>query len=291
MKRLLTICALATTVNAFAQDMSKVEIKSSEIKPGLYLLQGAGGNIVLSHGADGAFIVDDQFAPLSDKIRAEAKRLGAGDLKFVLNTHWHGDHTGGNENFGKAGAVIIAHDNVRTRMSSEQFNATMKRATPASPRAALPVVSFPESLNLHVNGTVRMIHVAHAHTDGDSLVYFQSANVLHMGDTYFNGLYPFIDIDSGGGIKGLLSALDTASKLCNGETVVVPGHGPLSTCAELASYRDMLQGFADSIGKLKAEGKSLAQAVAAKPTKAFDAKLGGKFISPEQLITAIYKSL
>ncbi|HBK57131.1 MAG TPA: MBL fold metallo-hydrolase, partial [Xanthomonadales bacterium] len=193
---------------------------------------------------------------------------------------------------GKAGAVILAHENVRVRMSSEQFMAAFDRTVPASPPAALPVVTFTEGLALHLNGdTMRVVHVSHAHTDGDALVFFEQANVLHMGDTYFNGLYPFIDIDSGGSIDGMIAAVAQGVQLANAETIVVPGHGPLSDRAGLAAYGEMLTGFRNRIADLKASGKSLEEVIAAKPTGEFDAALGGAFIKPEQLVGFIYRSL
>ena len=275
---------------AAQQDLSKVEIKASALREGTHMLTGAGGNMVASTGADGTFLIDDQFAPLSDRIRAALKTLSDKPLRFVVNTHWHGDHTGGNENLGKAGAVIVAHDNVRKRMSVGQLLRGSK--VPAAPGAALPVVTFASDLTLHLNGDdVRVQHVAHAHTDGDALVKFERANVLHMGDVYFNGLYPFIDAESGGGIDGLLAAIDQGLALSDDATLVVPGHGPVSNRAELARYGAMLKGYRDRIAGLKAEGKTLAQVIAAKPTAATDELLGKAFIKPDELVTSIYETL
>jgi glyoxylase-like metal-dependent hydrolase (beta-lactamase superfamily II) len=293
MRNVLLTLLLTVSLPALAQnDFSGVEIKTTPLRGGLSMLVGAGGNIVLSSGSDGAYIVDDQYAPLSDKIRAAIAAAGDQPVRFVINTHWHGDHTGGNESFGGSGAVIVAHDNVRKRMSSEQANAFFKRTTPPSPAAALPVVTFTEQASLHFNGDqADIIHVAHAHTDGDALVYFRSANVLHMGDTYFNGLYPFIDLDSGGSIDGYIAAIDRGLALSNEETQIVPGHGPLSNRAELAKFKAMLSGFRDRIAELKKQGMTLEQTQAEKPTAAFDEKLGGAFIGPDALVTFIYRSL
>ncbi|MDQ3160644.1 MAG: MBL fold metallo-hydrolase, partial [Pseudomonadota bacterium] len=227
--RLLTALAVAAfpLLASAQQDFSKVEIKTSTLREGTHMLTGSGGNMVASTGADGVFLIDDQFAPLSEKIRAALSALSEKPLRFVVNTHWHGDHTGGNENLGKAGAVIVAHDNVRKRMSVEQLVRGSK--VPASPGGALPVVTFTSDLTLHLNGDdVRVHHVAHAHTDGDALVKFERANVLHMGDVYFNGLYPFIDVDSGGSIDGVLAAVVSGLALSNDATLVVPGHGAIS---------------------------------------------------------------
>ena len=288
---LAVLCCLAST--AVAQDAEKQPtIQSTAIRDGLHLLVGQGGNIVASVGADGIYIVDDQYAPASDAIRAALQKLGDKPVRFVINTHWHGDHTGGNESFGLGGSVIVAHDNVRKRMSTEQLIAAIGAKVPPSPAAALPVVTFTAEASLHFNGqTARIIHAANAHTDGDALVYFEQANVLHMGDVYFNGLYPFIDTSSGGTIDGFLAAIDKGLALANADTQVVPGHGALSNRAELQAYRTMLGGFRDRIAALKAEGKTLAEVQAAKPTAEFDEKLGNAFIKPDQLVSFIYETL
>jgi len=285
----LAVAAIPLLASA-QQDFSKVEIKTTALRAGTHMLTGAGGNMVASAGADGTFLIDDQFAPLSDKIRVALSALSDKPLRFVVNTHWHGDHTGGNENLGKAGAVIVAHDNVRKRMSVEQLLRGDK--IPAAPGAALPVVTFASDLTLHLNGDdVRVQHVEHAHTDGDALVKFEKANVLHMGDVYFNGLYPFIDAESGGSIGGLLAAVDRGLALSNEATLVVPGHGPLSNRAELARYGAMLKNYRDRIAALKAEGRTLAQVIDSKPTAATDALLGKAFIKPDALVTSIYETL
>src|SRR6185503_12175274 len=199
----------AGTALAQQQDFSKVEVKSQKVAEGLYMLQGAGGNIGLSVGADAAFLVDDQYAPLTPKITAAVKALTDKPIKFVLNTHWHGDHTGGNENLGTAGTLIVAHDNVYRRMSTEQFITFFNEKVAASPKVALPVITFNDTLTFHLNGDdLHAFHVPPAHTDGDSIVHFRKADVIHMGDTFFNGMYPFIDVDSGGGIEGMIGAAD-----------------------------------------------------------------------------------
>ena len=288
--RLAALVLAAIPLLASAQDFSKVEITTTALRDGTHMLTGAGGNIVASAGDDGVFIIDDQYAPLSDRIRAAVGKLSDKPLRFVVNTHWHGDHTGGNENMGKAGAVIVAHDNVRKRMSIEQL--LLGEKVPAAPGVALPVVTFATDLTLHLNGdTVHVRHVAHAHTDGDALVKFEKANVLHMGDVYFNGLYPFIDAGSGGSIGGLLAAVDSGIALSDATTIVVPGHGPVSNRAGLTAYGAMLKGYRDRIAALKAEGKTLDQVIAAKPTAATDEALGKTFIKPEQFVTFIYETL
>ena len=288
----LTAAFLLPAAAAAQQDFSDVTIETTLLRDGVYLVTGRGGNMVASVGDDGVFLVDDQYAPLTERIQAALARLSDRPVRFVINTHWHGDHVGGNENFAGAGAVIVAHENVRQRMSSDQFMAVFDRTVPASPPGALPVVTFEQGVSLHLNGdAVRVIHVANAHTDGDSLVFFQGANVLHMGDVFFNGLYPFIDLGSGGGIHGMIAAVERGLELADDETIVVAGHGPASDRAGLAAYAEMLRGFRDRIAALKAEGKSLEEVVAARPTAEFDDALGGRFISPERLVGFIYESL
>jgi glyoxylase-like metal-dependent hydrolase (beta-lactamase superfamily II) len=210
----------------------------------------------------------------------------------VLHTPWHGDHSGGNENLGKAGALIVAHDNVRVRMSSEQFIASVQRKVPPSPAIALPVVTFDSASSFHINGdTIRAVHVADAHTDGDSLVQFRKANVIHMGDTYFSAGYPYVDLSSGGSFEGLLATLARALAMGNDATRYIPGHGPVTGKAELAAYRAMI---ADIVGKVRAgiaAKKSVDAIVAAKPTAAYDAERGGGFIKPDVLVRTIHASL
>jgi cyclase len=287
----VVLLGLAATVSA-QQDFSNVEVVATPIRANLYLVTGRGGNIVASVGEDGTFLVDDQYAPLTERIQAALDQITDRPVRFVINTHWHGDHVGGNENFAEAGAVIVAHENVRSRMSSDQFMATFNVTVPAAPPKALPVVTFSQGVSLHLNGDdVRVIHMAEAHTDGDALVHFERANVLHMGDIYFHGSYPFIDLGSGGGIHGMIAAVEFGIEIANDDTVIVPGHGPLSDRAGLAAYGEMLSEFLDRVTALKAEGKSLEEVVAARPTAAYDERLGGGFISPERLVGFIYESL
>lgn len=283
--------ALAFGVHA-QQDFSQVQIESTDLGSGIHMLTGAGGNLALSLGPDGAFLVDDQYAPLSGKIQAKVADLGGGPVKFVINTHWHFDHTGGNETLGSAGALIVAHDNVRVRMSTDQLMAFFNTEVKAAAAAALPVVTFTDRVTLHRNGDqIHAIHSPHGHTDGDAMVLFENANVLHMGDLFFNGLYPFIDLDSGGSIKGLIEGIDKGLALAKADTKIIPGHGPLASRADLVAYRAMLLEICDNIASLKAAGKTLEQTIAAKPGAKYDEAWGGQFINPEQLVEFIYNSL
>ncbi len=274
-----------------AQDFSKVEISTIKVTDGIYMLQGAGGNIALSVGDDGAFIVDDQYAPLAPKITAAIAELTSEPVSFVLNTHWHGDHSGGNEAFGKAGSVIVAHDNVHKRMSAEHVSKMFMRTVPASPPAALPRITFTQRVSLQMNGGVHAIHAPNAHTDGDALIFFPKANVLHMGDTFFNGQYPFIDLESGGSIDGLIDAVNKGLMLANVETKIIPGHGSLANRDDMQDYRDTLMALRNNVAALKNDGKTLQETIAASPGAQWDEAWGGKFIKPPQIVTFIYNSL
>ncbi len=289
MKRaFLTIAGLLTASCAFAQQ-PEVTIKVEQIAPGIAVLFGQGGNIGLSYGEDGNVLIDDQFAPLTPKILAAVATVDPDPVKFLINTHWHGDHTGGNENLGKTGTVIMAHDNVRVRMMSPQTRGT--RTTPPSSKIALPVVTYHDGLSLHVNGDeIRTVHVHDAHTDGDSFVMWKKANVVHMGDLFFNKVtLPFIDLDSGGSARGLLAAADKVLSMTNAETKYIPGHGPMATRADLVAYRDMLNTVIGSVASGIKAKRSLAQIQATKPAAKWE--VSGGFISGDAFVKAIFDSL
>lgn len=288
----LALMFAASSALSHGEKRPEIKIKTQQLSDGLYVLFGQGGNIGLSVGDDGVYIIDDQYAPLTEKINRAIDDITDQPVKFVINTHWHGDHTGGNENFGKAGATIVAHDNVRKRMASDQVMAFFDREVLASPDVALPVVTFDSELSLHLNDdNMRVYHVARAHTDGDAIIYFEKDNVLHMGDTYFNIGYPFIDTDSGGSINGYISALERGLALADGDTQIIPGHGPMATHDDMKAYVAMLKDIRDKVSNLKEKGKSLEQVIKAKPSAEYDEKNGQAFIKPDQIITFIYKSL
>ncbi len=290
----LAILTLACVPGLLAQerDWSKVEVVPQKVAEGIFMVTGAGGNLGVSAGPGGVFLIDDQYAPLTDKIRAAIATVSDKPVRFVLNTHWHGDHTGGNENLGKAGALIVAHDNVRLRMSVEQFIAAFGQKVPAAPPVALPVVTFNDTVTFHLNDQeISAFHVAPAHTDGDAVVHFRKADVVHTGDIFFNGLYPFIDVGSGGGIEGTIAAAERILALCGDKTKLIPGHGPLASKADLVAYRDMLAGIRDRVKPMVAAGKTLEEVQAAKPTAAYDEKWGKGFLKPEQFAGIVYASL
>ncbi len=292
----VALCALAAVPlrAARAQDIDpdKVEIRTEKLADGVYLLRGAGGNIGLATGADGTFLIDDEYAPLTPKVVAAVRAIRDEPVKFVINTHWHNDHTGGNKDLGEAGALIVAHENVRKRMSTDQFIAAFGKKVPAAPPKALPLITFTESVTFHLNGDdVDVVHVPPAHTDGDSIVLFRKANVVHAGDVFFNGLYPFIDVSSGGSVDGMVGASDKLLALVDDHTKVIPGHGPLSDRAGLKAYRDMLATVRDRVKAMIADGKSLPDIQAARPSKEFDDTWGKGFLTPDQFVALVHSSL
>jgi len=258
MRKLIVALAALSATSLFAQqDFSKIEIKVTKVAGTVYMLTGAGGNIGVSSGDDGIVIVDDQFAPLAPKIKEALKSITAKPIKFIVNTHYHGDHTGGNEIFGKE-APILAHENVRARLAA---GTTVRgNATPPAPKDALPVITFNDRASLHVNGEeIRAIHFPHGHTDGDSVIYFTQSNVVHMGDDFFNGMYPFVDTDNGGSVKGMLAGVDKVLSTLPDDAKVIPGHGPLSDKAGLRAFAEVLRGTSNAVAKALAAGKTLEQ--------------------------------
>lgn len=256
------------------------------------MLEGSGGNIGVLVGTDGVLLVDDEYAPLVPKILAAVKQLSPKPVRFVVNTHFHGDHTGGNAPLGTDGAVIIAQDNVFKRLSTEQYSARLQKNIPAAPASAWPVVSFADSVTFHFDGEqVDVFHVVPAHTDGDSVLWFRKANVVHMGDVFFNGMYPFIDTAGGGSIDGMVTALDTVLGRIDDGTKVIPGHGPAGSKADLKKFRDMLATVRDRIRKAVQQGKTQDQVVAAKPTADFDAAWGNGFLKPDAFVAMTYAGM
>ena len=293
MLRLAASLILAAAPALIAQqDFSKVNVTVVPVANGIYMLQGAGGTIGLSVGETDAFVVDDQYAPLTPKIKAAIATVTSKPVRFVMNTHWHGDHSGGNENMAAGGAIIVAHENVRRRMGAEQFLEAFNQRVPASPASALPIVTFAEGITFFVNGdSIRALHVKNAHTDGDAIIVFTAANVIHMGDTYFNGFYPFIDVSSGGSLDGIVAAADIALKLADADTKIIPGHGALGNKASLKQYRDVMADVRGRMAKLIANKRTLAQIIAAKPLADYDSTWGNGFMKPEQFITIVHAGM
>lgn len=291
MKRLtiLSTCLilLALSQSAFSQqDFSKVEVQATKVAGNVHMLTGSGGNIGVSVGADGILIVDDQYAPLADKIKAALKSLGEGKLKFILNTHWHGDHTGGNIVFGPE-APVIAHTNVRKRL--QEGMTTPRKVDPAK-KEALPVITFDQSVSIHFNGEeIRVLHFPHGHTDGDAVIFFTSSNVVHMGDDFFNGMFPFIDIDSGGDVDGYVKNVgEVLAKLPAGAKII-PGHGPLATADDLKKFHQMLVATTGIVRDKVAAGKTLDQ-IKAEGLPAEWNSWGAGFIKTDRWLETLYRA-
>ena len=292
-RTILALAAAALSFGAVAQqrNFDAVQIKTTKVAEGIYMLEGEGGNIGVSAGEDGVFLIDDQFAPLTPKILAAVKAISDKPVRFVVNTHWHGDHVGGNENLGKAGAVIIAHDNVYKRMSVGGAITALKQNYAPAPRAALPVVTFNETATFRLNGDdVTSTHLPPAHTDGDSFVRFAKANVVHTGDVFAAYRYPFIDPESGGSVKGVLAAIDRLLPVIDDNTKIVPGHGGLSSRKDVLAYRKMVETVVSRIEPMVKSGRTLQQVIDAKPTKDFDEEWG-KFRKPEAFVEIVYNGL
>ena len=269
-----------------------VKYQTIEVRKNIFAMIAEGGNLAVFIGDDGTFLIDDQFAPLTEKILAEIKKIGGETPKFLVNTHWHFDHTGGNENLGESGTLIVAHDNVRKLLAVDNTITAFNKHVRASPKQALPVITFSTDTSFHINDeTVHVFHLHHAHTNGDSAVHFKKANVIHAGDIWFNGFYPFIDVEHGGSVAGVIAAATTIINMADENTVIIPGHGPVGGKQELIEYRDMLTTVLGLLRSYRKQGKTLQEVVEKKPTKLLDAVWADGFLKPDQWIEIIYNGL
>jgi glyoxylase-like metal-dependent hydrolase (beta-lactamase superfamily II) len=260
------IAALACLASrAAAQaNLDTVQVRSQLVAPGVYVLQGAGGNIGLAVGEDAVFVVDDQYAPLTPKILEAIARITARPVRFVVNTHWHFDHTGGNENMGRAGALLMAHENVRLRLTTGGLIEAVNRTEPPASPGALPVVTFTDAVTFHINGdSLRVWHVPPAHTDGDAIVHFTKANVVHTGDVFVSAGLPFVDLSSGGSIHGVIATAEQVLAVSDEQTRIIPGHGPVASRQRLQAWRDMLVALRERMRTEVAAGRTLEQVLAA----------------------------
>lgn len=287
-KSMILAAFLIATAALAQQDMNKVEIKVTKVAGTVYMLEGAGGNIGVSVGDDGIVIVDDEYAALAPKIIAALNGITDKPIKFIINTHYHGDHTGGNEVFARSG-TIIAQENVRKRLQSGTKNGT--RETPPAPKIALPVITFNDRAGVHVNGEdIRATHYPHGHTDGDAVIEFTQSNVIHMGDDFFNGNFPFIDTENGGSARGMLAAVDNVLGRMRDDAKVIPGHGPLGDKAALREFADMLRGTTDAVGAAIKAGKTLDQMKQEKILAPWD-KWTWQFIPTDRFTEMLYNDL
>ncbi len=279
---------------SFSVDSAEKEviIDTQHVRGGIYMLKGQGGNIGISSGKDGLFMIDGQYAPLSGKIKVAIKEISASPVKFLINTHWHGDHVGGNQNFAHTGAVIFAHKNVRKRMSSEQLIKLFNRKVKARPESALPVITFADEIEFHINGELaQVIHMPHGHTDGDSIIWFKESNVIHMGDLFFAGTFPFIDVSSGGSINGVINAVNWVLENANRDTRLIPGHGALSTMEDLLAYRNMLVDAKEQVRQAITGGGDLERIKGEKVLEHLATKWGNGFIKQDAFVEIIFESL
>jgi cyclase len=292
MRALLLVAVLFASIASTSAQEKVVEFTTFQLSDTVYMLKGRGGNVGVSTGEDGLYIIDDQIRPVTAQLLQAIRKISDKPIRFVINTHYHADHTGGNETIGAAGAVIIAHDNIRKRMTTEQVSIFMNNTTPPYPKGALPVVTFNDRMSLHLNGeTATAYYVANGHTDGDSIIHFPASNVIHMGDMYFNGLYPYVDLDAGGSMQGMVAAADLALSMADESTRIIPGHGPLAVTEDLKGYRDFLIKAGANVQELIDQSMNLQQIIAAEPTKEWDETLGKTWITPAQFVTFIYNSL
>ncbi|MDX1443389.1 MAG: MBL fold metallo-hydrolase [Gammaproteobacteria bacterium] len=295
MKRLAIIASTASLLAApVALAADDVEMKSFDMGNGIWMIVGQGGNLGVSIGEDGIFLIDDQYAPLTPAIRAEIAELAGEEraVDFLVNTHVHGDHTGGNENFGKGGTLIVAHENVRKRMTTDAFRESFMKNGGKSLEDALPTVTFNDRISFHLNGeTLRTRHYPNAHTDGDSVIFFDGANVVHTGDLFFNIGYPFVDRGRGGSVMGLLDALEDLLGRVDADTRIIPGHGEASDREGLVAYRNMIRTVAQRVEEQVDKGKSLEEIQAMKLTSDFDERWNWQFINGEKFIATIHAEL
>ncbi|MBT8233477.1 MAG: MBL fold metallo-hydrolase [Saprospiraceae bacterium] len=289
MKIITIIFALFLSASLYCQNWDEIDIKPIKVTDNIYMLTGGGGNIGLCVGEDGIVMIDDQFAPLSEKINATLREISDQEIKYLINTHWHGDHTGGNENFANDGATIVAHDNVHKRLSTEQIR-PFGRTTPASPEAAWPQLTFDERMTIHFNGqSIHLIHIHNAHTDGDAFVYFPEDNVLHMGDCFFKDRFPYIDRDMGGSPDGAIKAVELALMIADGETQIIPGHGSLANKDDLLRYHTMLITMRDRIKKVIKENVSEEDLDFDSLTQDYET-WGGGFINNEKMVKTFFSA-
>jgi glyoxylase-like metal-dependent hydrolase (beta-lactamase superfamily II) len=293
MKRLFILFMAIQGIALGQQNFDTVKIQSVKVKENIYMLKGSGGNMGLLTGKDGSLLIDDQFAPLSEKIKAAAQSLDSNPIKYLINTHIHGDHTGGNDNFQKMGVTILAQEHVRDRMMMEQVNKAMNRTTPARDAAALPVITFDDRIRLHLNGEdIEVFHFNEgSHTDGDAIIHFTKSNVFHTGDVFVRYGYPFIDYSSGGSVNGFVNVLDKLLVVLNDQSVIIPGHGELATKADVKKFRDRMAEIRDQVAAAIKKGKKPADIPALGITDKYDAEWGKGFLKGKDFVLMIAEEL
>lgn len=282
---LLFFIAFSTCI--YSQNFDSVEIKATKLTESLYMLEGSGGNIGALVGNDGIIIIDDQFAPLTEKIKTALSKISNKPVRFVINTHFHGDHAGGNENFGGQGAIIVAHDNARKRLSVDYLFEALKQTQKATPYEGLPKVTFADSVTFHLNGeAVHVFYAKNAHTDGDVIIHFKGSNIFHTGDVFVRYGFPFIDLGAGGSIDGMIKAVEKLITVTNDQSKIIPGHGAMSTKKDLIDYKNMLVIVRNRVADGMKQGKTLQQIADSDPLKGYVAVFDKYFF-----VESIYNSL
>jgi len=277
---------------ATAPVAARPEFRVQQVRPGLTVLLSTAGNVAVWSGPEGVVLVDDGLAANTPQLLEAIARISRAPIRFVINTHWHPDHTGGNEALAGVGATVIAHESVRERLSQPQAVEEYDARVPAAPAAALPVITFADSLAIDLDGDrLNVVHVAGAHTDGDVIVRWQDANVVHLGDLFYNGGYPYIDLANGGSLAGLVAALEGTLARSDSQTIVIPGHGPVATRADLAAYRDMLVAVGRKVREAVEAGRSIDEVLASRPTADFDDRYAKGAVNPERFVRALYRDL
>jgi glyoxylase-like metal-dependent hydrolase (beta-lactamase superfamily II) len=276
----------------YTDGVHKPNITSKKLSDTIHIITGKGGNIVVSIGEDGTFLIDDKFAPLTDSILELIMNIGGTEPKFVINTHWHEDHTGDSENLEDKSLVIVDHENVRKRLTEDKIVAAFNMKTPTQTKTALPVVTFTKEMNFHLNNdAIELTHIPNAHTDGNSIVFFKNSNILHTGGLFFNGFYPVIDIDHGGSLKGMLNSAKLMLKMVDDNTLIIPGHGPVATKKDLLKFKNMLDLAYKRLNALKKDGKTVAEAIATTPLADLDAEWSDGIFKTDKWITLVYGGL
>ncbi|WP_462249853.1 MBL fold metallo-hydrolase [Ekhidna sp.] len=292
MKYLLALLITLPSLTFAQRNWDAIEVKVNKVSDNISYLVGSGGNIGVIHGNDGVLIIDDQFAPLSEKIKQAVKTLSSEDIKYVLNTHYHGDHSGGNENFKNDGAIIVAQDMVRQRLSTTFTNEVFGREMPAKPDSYLPTITFSKDMTFHFNDEeMKFVHSPSAHTDGDAIIHFKTSNIIHAGDCFVRYGYPYIDISAGGSIDGMIDAQRMLLKIADAETKIIPGHGELASIKEVQELLEMLLETKKIVSDAKDSGESLGALVDRKPFAKFHEDWSGSFIDSDLFVKLIYESL
>ena len=288
-----TLIAIVSFPNLDPIYASHLEINTTKLSVDMYVIYGSGGNVILSIGDDGVILVDDQYAPVTERIKSVIANLTDKPIKFVINTHLHPDHTGGNEKLGEAGAIIVSHDNVRKRLNSDQFFEFINQTIPALSENGLPIITFSENMTLYQNNEeIKITYLDNGHTDGDSTVFFTNNNIMHVGDDFSDRSYPFMDLSSGGSVDGLISSLQKILLMINKDTKIIGGHSGISNQTKVKAYLDMLIDIRNNINEMIQDGKSLAEIIQTKPTSKYDAiYYDHSFIKPNDLVKNIYMSL